>query len=46
MWVLKQCSCGSTDFYDDCGTMRCVECDSVADLAYIPEKKESEEKDD
>lgn len=46
MWVIKKCKCGSTNFYNDEGTMRCEECSRVADLAYIPDKEESEDEND
>lgn len=46
MLVIKQCTCGSTEFETDDDTTRCAECGRLADLAYIPEKKESEKEND
>lgn len=46
MWVVKQCTCGSNEFETDDDTTRCAECGRLAHFAYIPEKKESEERND
>lgn len=43
MWVIKQCTCGSTEFETDDDTTRCTECGRLARFTRI---KESEDKDD
>lgn len=43
MWVIKQCTCGSTEFEIDDDTTRCAECGRLARFTRI---KESEDKDD
>ena len=42
MFVVKQCTCGSTDFEyeNDDDVLRCAECFRLARIKYIPEKEE------
>lgn len=35
MLVMKQCACGSTDFYNDDNTWRCEKCDRLAEFKNI-----------
>lgn len=40
MFVLKQCTCGSTDFDYEDDTLRCMECGKLARFEYIPDNEE------
>jgi hypothetical protein len=45
MFVVKQCTCGSTNFefeYDD-DVLRCAECGRLARFENIPDNEEKEE---
>lgn len=44
MFVVKQCTCGSTYFdrESDDDTLRCAECGRLARFVYIPDDEEKE----
>ena len=41
MFVVKQCTCGSTEFEyeNDDDVLRCAECDKLASFEYIPDNE-------
>ena len=44
MFVVKQCTCGSTEFEyeNDDDVLRCAECGRLARFEYIPDNEEKE----